>query len=110
MTPLYDADTGGIGVGTRQEAATAITVFDAATNLVSSARAQLGAQQNRMESQVRSLSVAAENSSAATSVIADADIASEVSEMIRADILMRAATSILAQANQSPSVALQLLR
>lgn len=110
VTPLYDADTGGIGVGTRQEATTAITVLDAATNLVSSARAQLGAQQNRMESQVRSLSVAAENSSAATSVITDADIASEVSEMIRADILMRAATSILAQANQSPSVALQLLR
>lgn len=110
ITPLYDADTGGIGVGSRQEAATAITVLDAATNLVSAARAQLGAQQNRMESQVRSLSVAAENSSAATSVITDADIASEVSEMIRADILMRAATSILAQANQSPSAALQLLR
>ena len=110
MTPLYDADTGGIGVGTRQEAATAITVLDAATNLVRSARAQLGAQQNRMESQVRSLSVAAEKTSAATSVITDADIASEVSEVIRADILMRAATSILAQANQSPSVALQLPR
>lgn len=110
VTPLYDADTGGIGIGTLTEAADAIRVLDAASNLVSAARAQLGAQQNRLESQVRSLSVASENSSAATSIIADADIASEMSEMIRADIMMRAATSILAQANQSPSVALQLLK
>ena len=91
-------------------AASSITSLDAAINQVSSNRANIGAMQNRLESASRSIAVAAENTAAANSRVADADIASAMSEMVRAQILQQAGISVLAQANQAPSLVLQLLR
>ena len=87
-----------------------ITVLDAAVNAVSTARASLGAMQSRLESAGRSIAVASENAAAANSRIADADIADSMSELVRAQILQQAGISVLAQANQAPSLVLQLLK
>ena len=91
-------------------AAATISQLDAAINQVSTNRANIGAMQNRLESASRSIAVAAENTAAANSRVADADIASSMSEMVRAQILQQAGISVLAQANQAPSLVLQLLR
>jgi flagellin len=91
-------------------AATTITSIDAAISTVSTNRANLGAMQNRLESVGRSLAVASENTAAANSRVADADIAQSMSELVRAQILQQAGISVLAQANQAPSLVLQLLR
>lgn len=66
--------------------------------------------QNRLDSVTRSLAVASENTSSANSRIADADIASSMSELVRSQILQQAGVSVLAQANQAPSMVLQLLK
>jgi len=91
-------------------AATTITNLDAAIKTVSTNRANLGALQSRLESVGRSLAVAAENTAAANSRVADADIASSMSELVRAQILQQAGISVLAQANQAPALVLQLLK
>ena len=87
-----------------------ITVLDNAVNAVSTARASLGALQSRLESASRSIAVASENAAAANSRIADADIAESMSALVRAQILQQAGISVLAQANQAPSLVLQLLK
>jgi flagellin len=66
--------------------------------------------QSRLESAGRSIAVASENAAAANSRIADADIAESMSELVRAQILQQAGISVLAQANQAPSLVLQLLK
>jgi flagellin len=91
-------------------AATTITALDAAINQVSTNRANLGSMQSRLESVGRSLAVASENTAAANSRVADADIASSMSELVRAQILQQAGISVLAQANQAPALVLQLLK
>jgi len=108
-----DATTLAINANTVTDltaAAAAITAIDAAINTVSTNRANFGAMQNRLESVGRSLAVASENTAAANSRVADADIASSMSELVRAQILQQAGISVLAQANQAPSLVLQLLR
>jgi len=97
-------------VGYQSSASAVISAVDAAVNAVSTARAGLGALQNRLESVGRSLAVASENTAAANSRVADADIASSMSELVRAQILQQAGISVLAQANQAPSLVLQLLK
>lgn len=87
-----------------------LSVIDKAINAVSKQRASLGAVQNRLQSTINNLQVASENTSAAQSRIADADIAAETANMTRANILVQAGTAILAQANQAPQAALSLLR
>jgi flagellin len=82
---------------------------DEALVKVNSMRANFGAIQSRLDSTVSNLDVQYENLSAANSRIRDADIAKETSEMASATILQNAAVSVLAQANQFPSVALKLL-
>ena len=96
-------------ITTQATASAAITALDAAINTVSTNRSNLGAMQNRLDSVTRSLAVASENTSAANSRIADADIASSMSELVRSQILQQAGVSVLAQANQAPSMVLQLL-
>ncbi|MCI1020528.1 flagellin [Microbacterium sp. C5A9] len=91
-------------------AAATITTVDTAIKSVSSARADLGAVQNRFESTINSLQVSAENLSAAKSRIADTDMASEMVKYTAANILAQAGTAMLAQANQSGQGVLQLLR
>ena len=109
---MLDANFANAGASiTAQSAASGtITVLDNAVNAVSSARASLGALQARLESASRSIAVASENAAAANSRIADADIAGSMSELVRAQILQQAGISVLAQANQAPSLVLQLLK
>jgi flagellin len=98
-----------LNVLTFSAAQSAITQIDAAIGTVDSSRGNLGAVQNRLESTIANLSNVSENVSAARSRILDADIAQETSNMTKFNILQQAGTSILAQANQSPQLALSLL-
>ncbi|WP_343499289.1 FliC/FljB family flagellin [Achromobacter denitrificans] len=84
--------------------------LDKALAQVDSLRSQLGAVQNRFESTITNLNNTVNNLSAARSRIEDADYATEVSNMTRAQILQQAGTSVLAQANQVPQTVLSLLR
>jgi len=103
-------DASAIDVTSRTQAVAAITAIDTAVNTVSTNRANMGATQSRLESVGRSLAVASENTAAANSRVADADIASSMSELVRAQILQQAGISVLAQANQAPALVLQLLK
>jgi flagellin len=110
-TSLVASFTGaGASITLQSIASATITVLDAAVNKVSEARASLGAIQARLESAGRSIAVASENAAAANSRIADADIADSMSALVRAQILQQAGISVLAQANQAPSLVLQLLK
>ncbi|VYU76265.1 hypothetical protein [Metakosakonia massiliensis] len=83
---------------------------DAALKAVDTQRSDLGAIQNRFESTISNLNNTVTNLSAAQSRIQDADYATEVSNMSRAQILQQAGTSVLSQANQVPQTVLSLLR
>jgi len=98
-----------ISVATRADAQTAINSVDNALADVDTIRGGLGAVQNRFESTIANLNNVAENLSAARSRILDADIAMETSAMTKSNILQQAGVSILAQANQTPQLALSLL-
>ena len=86
-----------------------ITALDTANNWISSQRATLGAAQNRLGYAAASLTTTSQNVSAANSQIRDVDVATETSNMSKSQILMQAGVSVLAQANQTPQVALKLL-
>lgn len=90
-------------------AQTALGILDAAINDVSAGRAQIGAYENRMQITIQNLATARENLSAANSRIRDVDVAAESAELTKQNILMQAGVSVLAQANQAPSIALSLL-
>ncbi len=100
----------GTGVTTAASAQNAITKIDAGIKEVDTLRGSLGAVQNRFESTIANLSNISENLSAARSRILDADIAMETSAMTKNNILQQAGVSILAQANQTPQLALSLLQ
>ncbi len=87
-----------------------LSSIDTEIKTVSSARATLGASQNRFESTINSLNVAMENLSASESRIRDADMAQEMVQFTRNQILSQAGTAMLAQANQGSQGVLQLLR
>jgi len=93
-----------------EKATTAISVIDAAINQVSSERSKLGAFQNRLEHTISNLGNASENLQAAESRIRDVDMASEMMEFTRTNILSQASQAMLAQANQRPQSVLQLLQ
>ena len=98
------------GVSTQTDANAAIAIIDGAVEAVSGYRGAIGAMQNRLESAINSIGVAAENTGAANSRIRDADVAQSVSEMIRSQILQQSSMAVLAQANQAPQSVLQLLK
>lgn len=106
-----DGTTAGTGFDVTDNAAAKLTLdsIDTAITAVSTARADLGANQNRFESTIRTLNVSAENLSAAESRIRDTDMAAEMVSYTRANILSQAGTAMLAQANQSNQGVLQLL-
>jgi len=87
-----------------------IMVVDAAIHKVSTARASLGAVQNRLEHTISNLGVASENLTAAESRIRDADMAKEIMEFTKQQILLQSANAMLAQSNMIPQNVLQLLR
>ncbi len=87
----------------------ALAVIDRAIQDISGIRGDLGAAQNRLSTTVKNLATQRENLSAANSRIRDVDVAEETVAMTRAQILMQAGVSVLAQANQLPSMALSLI-
>jgi flagellin len=93
----------------KQGAQEALANLDEAQSTVNGFRANLGALQNRLQSTMDNLAVMNENISAANSRIRDTDIASASSDMTRNNILLQASTAALAQANQTPQLAMRLL-
>jgi flagellin-like hook-associated protein FlgL len=100
-TPTFTAASG---------ASSAIGLLDAAIKTVSTTRADLGAIQNRFDHTINNLNVAVENLTASESRIRDADMAQEMVQFTRNQILSQAGTAMLAQANQASQGVLQLLR
>ncbi|WP_326489505.1 flagellin N-terminal helical domain-containing protein [Pectobacterium versatile] len=101
---------GSLDVSTAAGATAAVDSIDDALAKVDSARSNLGAIQNRFESTITNLNNTVNNLSAARGRIEDADYATEVSNMSKANILQQAGTSVLSQANQVPQNVLSLLR
>jgi flagellin-like hook-associated protein FlgL len=91
-------------------ASTAIDALDKAIKTVSTQRADLGAIQNRFDHTINNLNVAVENLTASESRIRDADMAQEMVQFTRNQILSQAGTAMLAQANQASQGVLSLLR
>ena len=98
------------GITTQSGANTAIKTINDAIEMVSKERSKLGAVQNRLEHTIKNLDNAAENLQAAESRIRDVDMAKEMMEQTRLNILQQASTAMLAQANMAPQTVLQLLR
>lgn len=99
-----------LDASTQEGANVAITVIDEATSKVSSQRSYLGAVQNRLEHTINNLDTSSENLSSAQSQIADVDMADEMMEYTKNNVLSQAATAMLAQANQQPQQVLSLLQ
>jgi flagellin len=99
-----------LGTFTSLGNSTAISAIDAAISSVSAARATFGAVQNRLEHAMSSTQVYQENLTSAESRVRDVDMASEMVELTKNQILQQAGTSMLAQANQAPQSILSLIR
>lgn len=98
-----------VNIGTQGGADTAITTIDKAIEDVATERAKMGALQNRLEKTINNLGVTVENLAAAESRIRDVDMASEMMEFTKHQILLQASTAMLAHANVKPQAVLQLL-
>ena len=105
-----DLGISGLSVSTAASATAAIASIDAAIRTVNSQRASMGAIQNRLEQTISRLELTSENLQAAESRIRDADMASEMIDYTRNQILQQSGTAMLAQANQAPQSILQLLQ
>lgn len=99
----------GLTYDTAANATTSIGAVDDAIAYVSAARSGLGASQNRFETAINSINIAKENLSASESRIRDTDMAAEMANFTRSNILQQAGTSMLAQANSLPQSVLSLL-
>jgi flagellin len=108
---LQDAqgESGVLSIASPESANQAIGTIDAALTQLSKQRADLGAYQNRFEMAAQGVSIAAENLQAAESRIRDADMASEIVDYTKSQILGQAGTAMLAQANTQTQSVLQLL-
>lgn len=100
----------GVNVMSHERAGRAITLIDNAIDRVSTQRANLGAYQNRLEYTASNLTTASENLTSAESRIRDADMAKEMMNFTKLNIMLQAGNSMLAQANQQPQNVLSLIR
>ncbi len=100
----------GVTVANLSGARSSLVLLDSAISQIASLRASFGTAQNRLESAIRSIAVAVENTAAAESRIRDVDFASETAELTRNQVLQQAGISVLAQANVSTQSALALLQ
>ncbi len=112
---IGDMRAAGLGVdactvGSAADAKSTLQAIDIAIGLVNSQRAKLGAYQNRLEHTIANLGTTIENLTSAESRIKDVDMALEMSNFTKGQILQQAGTAMLAQANQRPQAVLQLLR
>ena len=99
-----------VNVMSRDRASRSITIIDNAIDKVSTQRAKIGAYQNRLEYTVNNLTTASENLTSAESRIRDADMAKEMMNFTKLNIMLQAGNSMLAQANQQPQNVLSLIR
>lgn len=110
--PKVSLETLGIDLmntSTENGCGKALTQLDGAIDKISSIRASLGAYQNRLESTINNLSSTEENMTSAISRIEDTDMAKEMTEFTRLQVLSQASTAMVAQANERPQTVLQLL-
>jgi flagellin len=117
QTKSFIAEMTGVALNTnnvlvinQELAALAIEKVDNAINLVSSERARIGGNISRLQHTINNLNVQAENAIASESRIRDLDMALEMTEFTKQQLLLQASTAMLAQANQVPQILLQLLR
>lgn len=102
-------DSGTIDLSSAGNPAAAMTAIDSALETVNAERAKVGAMQNRMDVAIENLSSTYENTAAAHGRIVDVDVASEMASFTKNQVLMQAGSSMLAQANSQPQMALGLL-
>jgi flagellin len=102
-------ESGGHSISTQQGAQEALDALEQAILSKDNIRASLGALQNRLSNTITNLSIQAENLQAAESRISDADVALEMTEFVRNQIVTQAAVAMLAQANSLPRMAMQLI-
>ena len=102
----YDVDNSRM---TTEKPSAMLAAIDKVINEISSRVTTLGAAQNRIESAIESIGVQSENITSSLSTLRDADVATESSNYIKAQILQQASATLLATANQTPSIALNLL-
>jgi flagellin len=108
---VLNVELNGTSIEAGQSASrTALDAVNSAVSSLASTRGRLGAVESRLNVAITNLTVARENFAAAESRIRDVDVASEAAELTRLSILQQAGASVLAQANQQPSLALSLLR
>ena len=103
-------DSGSIDITGTTSASTALTAITSAITAYANARATFGYKMNRMESTARVLGIQAENLATAESRISDVDVATEMTNLTRNQVLAQAGVAMLAQANTMPQMALTLLR
>jgi flagellin len=104
-----EADSSNVNVTTVGDANRTIAVVDEALSKVTKQRTDLGAMQNRMETAMRGIDIAVENLQAAESRIRDTDMASQMVEFVKDNILTQSSVSMLAQANMRPQAILRVL-
>lgn len=107
-----DGTGSGLFIGSGSDSSNidaALTAIDQAIEAVSAQRASLGANQNRLEHTIQNLSITAENLAASESRIRDVDMAAEMAEFTKNQILLQSSTAMLAQANMKPQIVLSLL-
>ncbi|MBR3120468.1 MAG: flagellin, partial [Oceanobacillus sp.] len=103
-------EVNGLEINSQESADEAIETIQAAIDKVSAERSKLGANQNRLDHTINNLGTSAENLTAAESRIRDVDMAKEMMEFTKNNILSQAAQSMLAQSQQMPQGVLQLLQ
>jgi flagellin len=99
----------GFDVSTQDNAQKSLSALNYAIASKDNIRAALGALQNRLQNTISNLTIQAENLQAAESRISDVDVATEMTNVVRSQILTQAAVSMLSQANSMPQLAIQLL-
>ena len=99
----------GLSVSSKDDAQVGLESLDAAIQMVSGQRAELGAKQNRLSSTINNLQISSENLNAANSRIRDTDFAAETAKNTKLNILTNAGTSVLAQSNSQGQAALKLI-
>ena len=107
---LLDEDaSGGMSIATQTQAQEALVTIDNAIISKDKIRASLGALQNRLENTVSNLQTQAENLPSAESRISDVDVASEMTQFVRQQILTQSSVAMLSQANSMPKMAMQII-
>ena len=113
LAEVYEASkvfsAGGRSIATQEEAQMSLVAVNDAIVAKDNVRASLGATQNRLENTVTNLTIQAENLQAAESRISDVDVATEMTQFVRTQILSQSAVAMLSQANSLPQMAMQLI-